>query len=276
MHNLYNRNVIAYFRVSTRKQGGEGLGMAAQQEAVAHYIEAHKHTLIRSYAEVESGKRRDRPQLALALADARYSGSLLLVAKLDRLSRDTRFLLELADSKVDLAFCDLPQLPPGHLGRFILTIFVAVAELERGQISQRTKDALAAFRSTKAIPKRLRELYPEGVPAEIADAVAGRLGASRPGAFRFNGNPPPSASRKAGDWSRRQADDVAERFGPEISEWRNDGLSLREIAARLNGSGHSTRRGKPWTHVQVGRLLHRFDAESSPRSSNPTGDHDAE
>ena len=136
---------VAYYRVSTDRQGASGLGLDAQRAAVAAYCLSVRGEIVAAFEEVESGSRNDRPQLALALAACRARRAILVIAKLDRLARDTAFLLSVvrgADSGV--AFCDLPQLPPGPAGKFILTLFAAVAELERGLISQRTKAALAA------------------------------------------------------------------------------------------------------------------------------------
>jgi DNA invertase Pin-like site-specific DNA recombinase len=136
---------VAYYRVSTVKQGASGLGLAAQKSAVATQIGTTGGRIVAEFEEVESGSRADRPQLALALQACRARRAVLIIAKLDRLARDTAFLLSVvrgADSGV--VFCDLPQLPPGPAGTFILTLFAAVAELERGLISQRTKAALSA------------------------------------------------------------------------------------------------------------------------------------
>ena len=94
--------------------------------------------------EVESGKRNDRPELAKAIAQAKQIGAMLVFAKLDRLARNARFLLGLVESGADLIFCDIPQVPPGPLGKFMLTQLAAVAELEAGLIGQRTRAALAA------------------------------------------------------------------------------------------------------------------------------------
>lgn len=101
------------------------------------------------FTEVESGKRDDRPQLAAALASCRAQGAVLLVAKLDRLARNARFLLSVVEvaGEAGVALCDLPQLPPGPAGRFMLTMFAAVAELEAGMISQRTRVALEAAKA---------------------------------------------------------------------------------------------------------------------------------
>ena len=130
---------IAYYRVSTRKQGNSGLGLDAQKETVRSLTGEDP---IAEFVEVESGRKRNRPKLAEALAAAKKEGATLVVAKLDRLARNARFLLEIQDAGVEIMFCDLPQLN-GHMGKFIVTIFAAVAELESGMVSDRVTKALA-------------------------------------------------------------------------------------------------------------------------------------
>lgn len=140
---------VAYYRVSTDKQGRSGLGLDAQKATVARYVESLRGSVVAEYEEVESGKQRNRPQLALALAECRAARATLVIAKLDRLARDTEFLLSIVRGAGvgGIAFCDLPDLPIGPGGAFILTMFAAVAELERGLISQRTKAALAVVKA---------------------------------------------------------------------------------------------------------------------------------
>jgi DNA invertase Pin-like site-specific DNA recombinase len=139
--------LIAYRRVSTARQGASGLGLEGQDAAVAAYARLAGAVVVRAYTEVKTGKRAARPELTKALADCKRSKATLVIAKLDRLSRNTRFLLTLIESGVDVAFCDLPHVPPGAVGKFLLTQMAAVAELEAGLISERTKAALAAYRA---------------------------------------------------------------------------------------------------------------------------------
>ena len=138
---------VAYLRVSTDRQGKSGLGLEAQREAVARYLNGGGWKLVAEYVETESGKRNDRPKLKAALSHAKAMGATVVVAKLDRLSRNTRFLLDVIESGADVVFCDLPQIPPGPTGKFLLTQMASVAELERGLISERTKAALAAAKA---------------------------------------------------------------------------------------------------------------------------------
>jgi DNA invertase Pin-like site-specific DNA recombinase len=140
---MANGKFVSYLRVSTDKQGRSGLGLEAQREAVARCA----WNISAEYIETETGKRSDRPKLSAALAHAKAIGATLVVAKLDRLSRNVDFLRKLLASDVDLVFCDLPHVPPGAMGRFLLTQMASVAELEAGLISERTKAALAAAKA---------------------------------------------------------------------------------------------------------------------------------
>ncbi|MBV8676279.1 MAG: recombinase family protein, partial [Planctomycetaceae bacterium] len=128
--------LVAYYRVSTAKQGASGLGLEGQEAAVAAYAKSNNFILLRSYTEVETGKRSDRPELARALADCKLSRATLVIAKLDRLSRNVHFLSGLMESGVDFIACDNP-----HANRLTLHILAAVAEDEARRISERTKAA---------------------------------------------------------------------------------------------------------------------------------------
>ena len=134
---------VPYVRVSTDKQGRSGLGLEAQQEAILAYLKPGDELLSRTFVEVESGKRSDRPELVKALDRAKLTGATLLVAKLDRLSRNSAFLNSILESSVEVAFCDRPDIP-GAMGKFFTQVMAAVAELEAAQISDRTKAALKA------------------------------------------------------------------------------------------------------------------------------------
>src|ERR1700744_5752973 len=138
---------ISYLRVSTDKQGRSGLGIEAQREAVVRYLNGGRWTLVSEYVETESGRKADRPKLAAALSHAKAIGAKLVFAKLDRLTRNVDLLRSLVASDVDLVFCDLPSVPPGPMGKFLLTQMASVAELEAGLISERTKAALAAAKA---------------------------------------------------------------------------------------------------------------------------------
>ena len=134
---------IAYFRVSTSRQGKSGLGLEAQRQAVANYLNGGNWRIIAEFTEVESGRHAGRPELEKALAAARVRKVPVVVAKLDRLTRSVAFLSRLLEAGVDVRFADLPAIE-GATGKFLLQQMAAVAELEAGMISARTKAALAA------------------------------------------------------------------------------------------------------------------------------------
>ncbi len=229
--------LIAYYRVSTDQQGRSGLGLDAQKAAVARLVEGRPGArLIAEFQEVESGKRADRPQLRAALVACRARHAVLVVAKLDRLARNTAFLLSVAEGVGDggVVFCDLPQLPPGPMGRFFLTLMAAVAELEAGLISQRTKAALAA---RKAQGKTL------GGP-RVVQRCARTIAAA-------------AAARAA------NAAEVVADVIPYIHAAQAAGAtSLRQIAAALMARGVRTPfGGERWTATQVARVLARHTQE---------------
>jgi DNA invertase Pin-like site-specific DNA recombinase len=222
---------ISYLRVSTDKQGRSGLGLEAQREAVARHLNGGK--LLAEYVETESGKRSDRPKLTAALARAKATGATLVIAKLDRLARNTRFLLTLIDSGANVMFADMPSIPAGATGRFILTQMAAVAELEAGLISERTKAALAAAKK-----RGVKLGNPNGAKH-----------------LRRFGNRLAVAALKA------KAQDHADNLAELIEEARaTAGDSLRAIAAELNRRSVEAPRGGQWHPTTVQRVLARLDA----------------
>ena len=161
-------NFVAYYRVSTDQQGRSGLGIEAQQTAVRVYLDGGKWSLIGEYTEIETGKATiARPQLAAAFAQCRLTGARLVIAKLDRLSRDVHFLSGLKDAGIDFVAADNP-----NATRFTVHILAAVAEHEREMISTRTREALAA---AKARGKHLGGWRPtrrDGSPRKPLDGIA--------------------------------------------------------------------------------------------------------
>src|SRR5258706_15803829 len=133
MATAHTGRFVAYYRVSTSKQGNSRLGLEAQREAVANYLNGGKWKLVGEFEEIESGKRSDRPELDKALAACRLHRAPLVVAKVDRLTRSVAFLSRLLESGVDVLFCDLPTIE-GPTGRFMLQQMASVAELEAGMI----------------------------------------------------------------------------------------------------------------------------------------------
>ena len=136
---------IAYYRVSTQKQGASGLGLEAQKAAVTSFVREQMH-ILGEFVEVESGKKNHRPQLHAAIAAAQSQNATLLIAKLDRLSRNAGFIFALRDAGVSFVCCDMPDANSLTVG-----LFAVIAQHEREAISKRTKDALAAKKARGAI-----------------------------------------------------------------------------------------------------------------------------
>ncbi|MDY8108043.1 recombinase family protein [Fulvimarina sp. 2208YS6-2-32] len=217
---------VSYLRVSTVRQGASGLGLEAQRKSVADFLNGGAWNLLAEVVEIESGKKSDRPKLDEALRLCRLHKATLVIAKLDRLSRDAHFLLGLEKAGVDFVAADLP-----HANRLTVGIMAMVADEERRMISKRTKEALAA-----------------------AKARGVKLGGDR-------GNLP-SVSAQGRILSQEvreaQAHSRAKDLSPIIAELRESGsVSLREIASGLNERGFRTPRGGEWSAVQVKRVLDR-------------------
>jgi DNA invertase Pin-like site-specific DNA recombinase len=212
-------NYIAYFRVSTQKQGQSGLGLDAQQAAVEAFAQQHGGQIVGTYVEVESGKRSDRPELANALQAAKKGRATLLIAKLDRLARNVAFIATMMDAGVDFVACDQP-----FASRLTLHILAAVAEDEARRISERTKAALAA---AKARGKKL------GSP--VAAKTIGQARAARA-----------AYVAKANEGTRQVIADI-----------QSSGINtLVGIARALRARGVRTPRGSvEWQPTQVARLL---------------------
>jgi DNA invertase Pin-like site-specific DNA recombinase len=211
---------VAYYRVSTDRQGRSGLGLEAQQSSVRNYLNGGEWELIGEFTEVESGKRADRPELVKALEVCRRQKARLVIAKLDRLSRNLAFIATLMDSGVEFLAVDNP-----HANKLTVHILAAVAQHEREMISERTRSALQA---AKARGKKL------GNPKVIEAGVLGNIVIK--------------------DTARKFAGNVL----PVIREIQAAGnISNAAIAAKLNERRVPTARGGVWTHVQVGAVISR-------------------
>jgi len=227
------QKIVAYYRVSTAKQGRSGLGLEGQQAAVEAFVARRGCEVLATYTEIESGKKADRPQLAKALAHAKRSKAVLVVAKLDRLARNVAFLSRLMESGCDFIAIDLE-----HANRLTIHILAAVAEGEAKAISDRTKAALTA-----------------------AKARGVSLGSARPG--HWDGR----EDRRAAGLEKARERSAAVRSGfaaeaysdllPRMVELQSSGMSLRKIADAMNAEGHTTRNGRPWNQVQVKRVIDR-------------------
>jgi DNA invertase Pin-like site-specific DNA recombinase len=217
--------LVAYYRVSTKKQGESGLGLEAQRAAVRDYASRIGAQIGKEYVEIESGRKADRPELSKALAHARRSQASLAVAKLDRLARNVAFLSALMDSGVDFVACDNP-----NANRLTIHILVAVAEDEARRISDRTKAALAAYIARGG---RL------GNPSNLNEASARK------------------GRKLAVESLKRQANEAYADLYPVLTAKREAGMSLQAIADDLNAEGYVTRRGRPWNRMQVMLVLQR-------------------
>lgn len=219
---------VTYLRVSTEKQGRSGLGLDAQRKAVADFLNGGRWSVLAEFVEVESGSRDGRPKLAEALALCRLHNAVLVIAKLDRLSRDAHFLLGLQKAGVRFVAADMPE-----ANEMVVGIMAVVAQAERKMISARTKAALAA---AKARGTKLG-----GDRGNIASVRA--LGTE--------------ASVKA---RQAKASGRAQDLGPIVEAIRAEGAtSLREIAAGLNERGITTAKGGAWSAIQVSRVLAMLD-----------------
>ena len=234
---------ISYLRVSTDRQGRSGLGLEAQRAAVDDFLNGGRWKLIKEYVEVESGKRSDRPKLAGAVQACRVHGAKLVIAKLDRLSRDAHFLLGLEKAGVDFVAADMPQ-----ANRMTVGIMAIMAEEERRRISERTKAALtAAKRRGVKLGGRRRKIIGEDAKGKpIFGKVASGSDAARAAAVRA---------------AQERAEGRAADLAPTIKALQAAGAtSLRAIAAGLNDQGIPTARGEgEWTATQVMRVLERLD-----------------
>lgn len=216
-------NFIAYYRVSTQKQGKSGLGLDAQKTDVSRYIGKDKK-LIAEFQDIESGKKNNRPNLIKAIEECKKKKAILLIAKLDRLSRNASFIFTLRDSKVNFVCCDMPNANSVTIG-----IMAVLAQDERERISHRTKSALAEL---KKQGKRL------GTPKNLTKTARKRsLEIRKQNAYDNENN---------------------KKAGALVISMRKEGLSFYAIAKRLNKLGFKTRRDKFFQQNQVQILFKRY------------------
>jgi DNA invertase Pin-like site-specific DNA recombinase len=216
------KKFVSYLRVSTRKQGDSGLGVEAQRAAVANFLNGGQWAHVCEFVETESGSRDDRPKLAEALSVCRLHNATLVIAKLDRLSRDAHFLLGLTKAGVKFVAADMPE-----ANEMVVGMMAVVAQAERKMISQRTKAALAA---AKARGVKLGK--PENLRNQLMGCAYGRAARTK------------AAINRARD------------LLPIIADIRARGAaSLRAIAAELNSRGIPTAREGAWMATQVKRVL---------------------
>ncbi len=210
---------IAYYRVSTQRQGASGLGLEAQRSAVLAHLTEGPRTVIEEFLEIETGKGSNalekRPQLRLALERCRKTGATLLIAKLDRLARNVHFVSGLIETGVDFVAADMP-----HANKVMIQMHAVMSEWERDQISERTKAALAA--------------------AKARGVVLGATG--------------PANLRRRNEQRQQEARAFQKRLQPVLAGFLAQGLSRRAIVARLNELGIKTPMGGAWSYAQVQRF----------------------
>jgi DNA invertase Pin-like site-specific DNA recombinase len=225
------KKYVAYYRVSTQKQGGDGYGVAAQRTAVRNFTGCKDGSCIeKEFIEVESGKNNKRPILKEAFSYCKKHNCALIISKLDRLSRNAAFLHTLKDSGINFKCVDLPDLNTLTLG-----VFAAFAQHEAERISLRTKEALAARKANGLTKKVVNNLTSERIKAGHE-------------AIRNNA---------------RNAKEVIQVV-PIIKSMRKEGKTYREIAVELTEREFKTRRGKEneetvWNPIQVQRIDKRFE-----------------
>ena len=227
---IHTGKYVSYLRVSTKKQGVDGNGIEAQRMTINRHLNGGDWQLIAEYAEQISGKTamRNRPQLRAAIKFALVNDATLIFAKMDRALRKLDVLIEILNSGVRTVFCDVPEMGKPSMSRFLLQQFAIVAELDGAQISERTKEGLAA---AKAKGKVL------GSPKPQAGAAAAR--------------------RKRTTVSN----DFALAVGPRIKKARKAGASsYREIAEALRNLGIQTARGNlNWQQSSVRYVENKYD-----------------
>lgn len=216
---------VAYLRVSTQRQGTSGLGLQAQQEIIQKYLNGK--TPIAEFVEVESGRKYDRPKLHEALELCKKKKATLIVAKMDRLSRNVAFTSQLLDSSIEIVFCDFPK-----ANRLVLTIISAISEYEAGLIRQRTK---AALQVKKEQGCQLGK--PENLMQNMDKAIVN--------------------SRKTNQEKARNNPNN-KRAVAILRSLVNKTTNYSEMARVLNDEGFLTSRGGRFSAKQVSILLNRY------------------
>lgn len=227
------KRYISYLRVSTDKQGEHGHGINAQRQAISSYLAIQGGELLGEFVEVESGKRNDRPELHNAISRCQVSRATLIIAKLDRLSRNVAFIANLMDAGIDFVACDNP-----YATRLTIHILAAIAEHERDMISRRTKEALAAAKTKGVVLGGARG-------TQITDQMRRASVASR----------------------QRKSMAYLTSILPTINQLKANGHSLGSTARKLNDMRIYTVRGGQWTATAVKRVLKKaaFQQQCCPQ-----------
>jgi DNA invertase Pin-like site-specific DNA recombinase len=220
------RHAVAYLRVSTRNQGVSGLGIDAQRAAVRSYCESNGLAVIGEFCEIESGSSKTRPVLAEAMSRAKATNSVLVIARLDRLSRSSRFIGELLEGDLPFVACDMPS-----ANKFVLQILAAVAEEEARAASIRTRAAMAAAKARGKV---------FGNPEHLTDE-----GRSRGG-------------RATTKIRRRKRDEKLALVAKRLRELRLGGVGYKRAASILNAEHYRTSRGNEWSAMTLWKAVRRL------------------
>lgn len=228
---IMQKKFVTYYRVSTQKQGVKGLGMEAQKSMCESYIKSVNGVEITSFKEVKSGKECNRIELNKAIDECKLTGATLLVAKLDRLSREVEFIFNLKNSGIDFVCSDMPDFNTLTLG-----IFATIAQYERELISDRTK---------KALDVKRKQGFKFGNPQVINPTTVS--------------NPETNNSLKVRQENAFE-DDNNKKAGALIVALRNGGATWINIVSELNSKGFKARRGGEFSIMQAQRLYKRYNA----------------
>lgn len=220
------KKIVAYYRVSTKRQGASGLGLAAQRETVLSYASNNNADVIREYTETESGKNDDRIELKKAIDFCKSNDATLVIAKLDRLSRNASFIFHLRDSQVNFVCCDIPDANTLTIG-----IFAIIAQHEREMISSRIKAALSV---------KKQQGFTLGTPTNLTDAARSQSIEIRKNKARSNSN--------------------NKRAFAFIKSERKQGTSYSKIANLLNDNGFKTATNKDFKAMTVKRIENIFNS----------------
>lgn len=215
------KNFVAYFRVSTQKQGESGLGLEAQRHCVEGMVSSRAGKIAAEFTDIESGKVNERPELQKAIRYSKANGATLIIAKLDRLARNAAFILELRDAGIDFIACDIPEANSLTIG-----IMAILAQQEREMISARTKAALQA---------KIARGATLGNPENFSDAGRAKGSEAR-------------KAKAANNLNNRRAAGYANAL-------KAQGLTLQAIADKLNAEGYETANGKAFQKTTVNRLI---------------------
>jgi DNA invertase Pin-like site-specific DNA recombinase len=226
---MEKNSYVSYLRVSTQRQGTSGLGLQAQQEIIQKYLNGCSP--VAEFIEVESGRKTDRPKLHEALELCKKKKATLIVAKMDRLSRNVAFTSQLLDSGIEIVFCDFPK-----ANRLVLTIIAAISEYEAGLIRKRTKEALQIKKD-----QGFKLGKPENLTNNLEKAITNSKKAN---AEKANNNP-----------NNRRAVAL-------IKNLINNTSNLSEMARQLNSEGFLTSRGGNFSAKQVSILINRYQLKN--------------